>query len=97
MISFGDEKQKTVDVNHITYRNLAKGLKVNLEGQDSVPVQIKGVSSVIDPLTAENVEAYIDLADYKAGSYEVDVHIDSPDPKVNYLVTSKVKIIISAE
>ncbi len=97
VVSFGDEKQKTVDVNHITYRNLARGLKVNLDGEGSVPVQIKGVSSVIDPLTAENVLAYIDLADYKEGSYDVDVQIESPDPKVNYLVTSKVKIIISVE
>ncbi len=97
VVSFGEEKQKSVDVSHITSRNLASGLKVNLEGEGTIPVQIKGVSSVIDPLTAENIEAYIDLTDYKPGSYEVDVHIDSNDPRVNYVVTSKVKIIISAE
>ncbi len=95
VVSFGEEKQKTVDVSHIVARNLGSGLKVNLEGTNSVPVQVKGVSSVIDSLSAENIEAYIDLTDYKPGSYEVDVKIDSTDPKVNYVVASKVKIIIT--
>ncbi len=97
VISFGDEKQKTVDVSHIKHRNLSSGLSVNLEGQDSIPVQVKGVGSVIDSITAENIDAYIDLTDYKPGTYEVDVKVDNNDPKVNYLVTSKVKIIITEE
>ena len=97
VISFGEEKQKTIDISHITERNLGSGLKVNLEGESTIPVQVKGVGSVIDNITEENIEAYIDLTDYKEGTYEVDVKVDSNDPKVNYLVTSKVKIIISSE
>lgn len=97
VVSFGEEKQKSVDVSHITARNLGSGLKVNLEGEGSVPVQVKGVSSVIDNLTADNIEAYIDLANYKEGNYEVDVKIDSLDPRVSYIVTSKVRIIITKE
>ena len=97
VVSFGEEKQKTVDVNHITAKNLKEGLKVNLEGEGSVPVQVKGVSSVIDSLNTDNIEAYIDLANYKEGSYEVEVKIDSVDPKVTYMITSKVKIIITKE
>lgn len=97
IVSFGDEKQKTIDVEHIKARNLGEGLKVNLEGEGTVPVQVKGVNSVIDPLTADNIEAYIDLTNYKEGSYEVDVLIDSNDPKISYIVSSKVKIIITKE
>ena len=97
VVSFGDEKQKTVDVSHIIARNLGDGLKANLEGTSTVPVQIKGVSSVIDSLTADNIEAYIDLTNYQEGTYDVDVKIDSTDPKITYMVSSKVRIVITKE
>ncbi len=95
VVSFGDEKQKTLDITNIGYRNLGNGLKVNLVGSTSVPIQVKGVQSVIDAINADNISAYIDLAGYSAGDYDVDVVIESDDPRVNYVVSSKVRISIS--
>ena len=40
VVSFGDEKQKTLEINNIAYRNLANGLKANLVGSINVPVLV---------------------------------------------------------
>lgn len=95
VVSFGDEKQKTLNISNIGYKNLGSGLKVNLVGSTDVPVQVKGVQSVIDSINADNISAYTDLSGYGVGDYEVDVKIESEDPRVNYVVTTKVKISIS--
>ena len=95
VVSFGDERQKTLNINNIGYRNLGNGLKVNLVGSSEVPIQVKGVQSVIDSINADNISAYTDLSGYGVGDYEVDVKIESDDPRVNYVVTTKVKISIS--
>ncbi len=95
VVSFGDEKQKTLELSNIGYRNLGTGLKANLVGITSVPVQVKGVQSVIDSINADNISAYTDLSGYGAGEYEVDVVIESEDPRVNYVVSSKVRISIT--
>lgn len=95
VVSFGDEKQKTLNISNIGYRNLGNGLKVNLVGSAEVPIQVKGVQSVIDSINADNISAYIDLAGYGAGDYEIDVKVDSDDPRINYVVSTKVKISIS--
>lgn len=95
VVSFGDEKQKTLNISNIGYRNLGNNLKVNLVGSAEVPIQVKGVQSVIDSINSDNISAYIDLAGYGVGDYEIDVKIDSDDPRVNYVVATKVKISIS--
>lgn len=95
VVSFGDEKQKSVNISNIGYRNLGSGLKVNLVGTSEVPVQVKGVQSVIDTINADNISAYTDLSGYGVGDHEVDVLIENDDPRVNYVVTTKVKISIS--
>lgn len=95
VVSFGDEKQKSVNISNIGYRNLGSGLKVNLVGTSEVPVQVKGVQSVIDTINADNISAYTDLSGYGVGDHEVDVLIENDDPRVNYVVTIKVKISIS--
>ncbi len=95
VVSFGDEKQKTLEINNIAYRNLGNGLKANLVGSISVPIQVKGVQSVIDSINADNIMAYTDLSGYGVGDYEVDVLLENDDPRVSYLVSTKVKISIS--
>lgn len=95
VVSFGDEKQKTINISNIGYRGLASGLKANLVGSTTVPVQVKGVQSVIDSINTDNISAYTDLTGYSAGDYEVDVKIESDDPRVNYIVATKVKISIT--
>lgn len=93
-LSLGDEKQKTLNISAITNKNLDGNLSVNLTDASAIAVQVKGVESVIDSITEENISAYVDLAGYGVGDYEVDLKIDSDDPRVTYVVTNKVKIKI---
>ena len=46
-------------------------------------------------ITEENISAYIDLANYTPGTYDVDIKIDSTDLRVSYVVASKVNIVIA--
>lgn len=95
IVSFGDEKQKTLNISVISNKNLDDRLKVNLTDASTIAVQVKGVQSVIDSITEENISAYVDLAGYTPGDYEVELKIDNEDPRVSYVVTNKVKIKVS--
>ncbi len=95
VVTFGDEKQKTLNITNIRSENLGSGLTVNRTDENPISVQIKGVQSVIDAITEENISAYIDLANYTPGTYDVDIKIDSTDPRVSYVVASKVNIVIA--
>ncbi len=94
-INFGDEKQKELNISVITNRNLDNNLIVNLTDNHSIPVQIKGVEEVINSISEENISAYVDLAGYTIGDYEVELKIEGDDPRVNYIVSNKVKIKIT--
>jgi len=96
-VTFGDEKQKTIELSHkdIKYRNLPEGLDPTASGGVVIPVQVKGVQSVIDSVDASNINAYIDLAGYTVGdNQEVDVRIESNDPRLSFVVSSKISIDI---
>ncbi len=94
-VTFGDEKQKEVNVSTIASKNLASGLTANIVGTNNINVIVKGVQSVIDDVSENNINAYIDLEGYSVGEYDVDVKIDNNDPKLNYVVQSTVKVRIS--
>jgi len=88
---------KDIDNVSIEYRNLGSGYIVQgLSASDiAVTVSIKGVSSVIDSITAGDIVAYLDLAGYGEGEHEVDVHVEGSDVKVQYQSkTKKVKVRI---
>lgn len=90
-------KEKNIDVN-IDVRNLDD--KYVVQGASAndilVTVNVKGAPTVIENLDASDVNAYIDLSEYKEGTYEVEVNVEGTDPKVSYLVkTKKVKIKIT--
>lgn len=97
VVTFGDEKQKTVTLGSgsIKPMNVSDGLTVNLVSSPQIPVVAKGVQSALDTVSSDSISAYIDLAGYKAGEYEVEVKIDSDDPRIDFVVTNKVKIRIS--
>ena len=64
-----------------------------LQNDIQVTVNVKGVESVLNNLTAEDITAYIDLKDYEPGEYEVEVKVEGTDSRVQYLSkTKKVKI-----
>ena len=96
-ITFGDEKQKEVDItNVISHRNLSSNLTANIVRTSSnVNAIVKGVQSVIDSITSENITAYLDLEGYGVGEYDVPVKIENDDPKLNYVVGTTVKVRIT--
>ena len=88
------------DINNVAIetRNLASDLKATaVSSTDSaVDVNIKGVSSVINSITADSINAYVDLSGYGEGEHEVDVTVEGNDVRVQYVAkTKKVKIRIS--
>lgn len=97
VVSFGDEKQRTIENVPISSpKNLASGLTANAktEGDQVVNVVVKGVQSVIDSLTADDIVAYVDLSGYTAGEHEVAVQIENNDPRIEYVVTKNITIVI---
>lgn len=91
-VTFGDEKQKEISVSSVASKNLASNLTANIIGNDSVTVIVKGVQSVIDNVTENNINAYINLENYGVGEYDVPIEIENDDPKLNYVVSSTVKV-----
>lgn len=96
-VSLSSVSNKTIENIGIEPRNLAENLKVQaLDANSSlVAVTLKGVSSVVETITADDIVAYIDLAGYTAGTYEVEVKVEGNDVRVQYASkTKKVKIKI---
>jgi len=62
----------------------------------NVTVILKGVSSVIEQIQPSDVTAYLDLAGYKEGEYEVEVKVEGTDNRIEYVAkTKKVKVKIT--
>lgn len=96
-ITFGDERQKEIDItNIISHKNLGSNLTANIVASGAnVNAIVKGVQSVIDNITSENINAYLDLDGYGVGEYDIPVKIDNDDPKLNFVVGSTVKVKIT--
>ena len=97
-ISLGDSTSKELTGVDIQKRNLADGYIVQgVSASDtSVSVTIKGVESVINDITSDDVTAYLDLSGYGEGIHEVDVLVTGDDVKVEYVAkTKKVKVKIT--
>ena len=94
-ITLGTATDKDISNVNIDVRNLSDEYSVQGLSQDDiqVTVNVKGVESVLNNLTAEDITAYIDLKGYKPGEYEVEVEVEGTDARVQYLSkTKKVKI-----
>ncbi len=95
-ITFAGEKQKTIDLgNKIVTRNLSEGLTANIVSIDNISVQVKGVNSVIENITVEDINAFVDLKGLDKGEHKVEVKIDNKNPLVNYIVSGTIFISIS--
>lgn len=68
----------------ITHVGLADGYSVAPVDIDSVTVQLTGVSDVVKSLTAEDINAYVDLSGRGAGVHEVDINVTGDDMRVKY-------------
>lgn len=97
-ISLDNVSDKDINNVAIETKNLGNEYKVSAaSSEDSfVQVNVKGVSSVIDQITADNITAYIDLQGYTEGEYDVDVNVEGTDLRVEYVSkTKKVKVKIT--
>lgn len=87
-----------------------KDIPIQLEGLDTtkykalaadqdstkVNVVVKGVKTLLNKLTANDITASVDLSDLTAGTWEVPVNVTGKDNKLTYTSrTTKVKIIIT--
>ena len=96
-LTFGNEDQKEIVITDITPRNLGSGLKPNILSQNGITVTAKGVTSVLDGITADNIKAYVDLTGKGVGDHDVEVKIDSDNPLLSYIVSSTITVRISKE
>jgi YbbR domain-containing protein len=72
-----------------------KALAAN-EESTKVSVVVKGVKTLLNKLTADNITATVDLSDLGVGTWEVNVKVTGKDNKLTYTSrTTKVKIIIT--
>ena len=97
-ISLDNVSDKEINNVAIETRNLGSEFKVSAaSSEDSlIQVNVKGVSSVIDQITADNITAYIDLSGYAEGEHEVDVNVEGTDVRAEYVSkTKKVKVKIT--
>lgn len=96
-VKLDSSSDRDVENVGIEYRNLASNYIVNAVDRENshVVVNVKGVQSVIDSITADDITAYLDLSGYGEGTHEVEVKVEGQDSKVIYKPkTTKVKIII---
>ena len=96
-VGIGNVSNKKIEGVKINIRNLSDRYKVivNDESSTEVTVNLKGVQSNINSITADDIIPYIDLDGYEEGTYEVEVKVEGSDAKVQYTpMTKKVKIKI---
>ena len=93
--------EKNIEGVKVVSRNLSDGYSASaVSAEDGVvTVNVKGVKSVLDQITADDIVAYVDLSQIKITKdeevFEVDVVIETSDTKVQYLSkTKKVKVRI---
>ncbi len=99
VLNFGDAKQRTIQLEGISSRNVPNGLTAQLANEDDkyVEIQVIGVESVINSLedNSPNITAYVDLTGKTAGRYTVDVLVEGTDSRLQYIVTKKVDIVLT--
>lgn len=90
-ITLGSVTERDLTNVRVVSRNLASGYSVSAASTSDavVTVNLKGVSSVIEKISAEDIVAYIDLENLSEGTHEVEVKIEGNDSRITY--TSKTK------
>ncbi len=93
-VTFGDEEQKTVDISSVDGLNVPDGYDAKIANK-TISVQVKGVRSNIDKITAANIKPYVDLSGLGEGTHEVEIKINNDNPLVNYVFTSTATVTIT--
>lgn len=81
-----------VSISHI---NLGNGYGVTPIDVDSITVKVKGVTSIVESVTADDINAYIDLEGLAPGEHEVEINVNGNDSRIEYLSSVlKIKVRI---
>lgn len=82
---------KDISDVRIDFRNLGSDYRANAAtvADESVTVNLKGVESVLNSISADNITAYVNLEGLTEGTHEVDVIIEGSDNRVQYLSKNK--------
>lgn len=98
-LALDEATDKEVEGVKIEYRNLNEDIyavRGSSVGDTEVTVLLKGVKSVLEQISVENISALVDLRGLGEGTHEVDVTVEGNDPKVVYTSkTLKVKLTIT--
>ena len=60
-----------------------------------ISVIAEGVESVIEDIDPDDVYAYIDLTNFTIGTHTVKVNVESADPRIKYIASATIEVIIS--
>ncbi len=92
-VSVTVDQETSKEINDITINNkhLGEGLKVSAKtmADASISVIVKGVESVIKNFSASDIQAYVDLTGYEAGTHSVPIILKVDDVKVQVVSTVK--------
>ena len=97
-ITLGTVSERDITGIKVVTRNLPSGYSVTADDESNanVTVNLKGVASVIEGITSDDIIAFVDLSGLEPGTHDVEVQIEGSDPKVQYLSkTKKIRITIS--
>lgn len=99
-ITLGTVSERDITGVRVVTRNLESEYSVSATSESSatVTVNLKGVASVIDSITSDDIVAYVDLTGLSAGTHEVEVVIEGSDSRIQYLSkTKKVTLTITKQ
>ena len=76
-----------VDIEDVTISqiNLNSNYGVVPIDIDSVTVKLKGVTNIVNNITADDINVYVDLKGLGVGTHEVSIIVNGNDPRVEYL------------
>lgn len=83
---------ESVGISHV---NLSDEYGVEPIDVDSTTVKIKGVTTIVESITADDINAYVDLNGLGVGTHEVEIKVEGNDSRVEYqssVLKIKVKI-----
>lgn len=86
-INIDSIESKDIDEVTINGINVGEGLKATASSREdgNITVTVKGVKSVIENFSKDDIIAYVDLAGLGVGTHNVQVQIEKSDVKVDYV------------
>ncbi|MBI4858107.1 MAG: hypothetical protein HY818_15320 [Acetobacterium woodii] len=93
-VSIESPVEKSFTVDKITAKNLGTGLMTSKIKDSRVVIKLKGASSVLNSLNADQVEASVDCANLGPGEYELPIQTNLSQSLVQSITPAKTTVII---